>query len=217
MSVPDNAGKRKTAIKAAILAAVAILLAIVVIVGITVMKPSEEKNDAKGVPDNPRQSATVWLTELMGKTSKKFGPDMFNGGNKQFKQLMDGDVSFIPADIRDSVQIGERSDDMKIPRELLTGSAYAGLIMYSTAYKNTKDAKTTVPGYTMSSYDPESRTVYIPARAIMLTNQPIDFAVRWNGSGWKLQGDPIAWDVYAMLENSANTDSSSGSQQEGKQ
>lgn len=201
----------------AILAALVItILVAVAILGMTSLKPSGKKNDTKGVPDNPRQSATIWLTELMGKTSKKFGADMFNGNNKQFKQLMDGDVSFIPADIRDSVQVGEKSDDMKIPRELLTGSAYAGLIMYSTAYKNTKDTKTPVPGYTMTSYDPESHTVYVPARAIMLTNQPIDFAVRWDGSGWKLQGDPIAWDVYAMLEDSSAA-ASSQPQQEGKQ
>lgn len=217
MAVPENVKKHKTTIKAALLAVTVILVAIAVIIGFTIAKPSDKKTPVQNVPDNPRQSATVWLTELMGKTSKKFGTDMFNENNKQFKQLMGGDVSFIPEDIRGSVHIGEKSDDMKIPRELLTGSAYAGLIMYSTAYKKTKDAKATVPGYTMSSYDAETATVYIPAMAIMLTNQPIEFAVHWDGSGWKLQGDPIAWDVYAMLENIAYEGNSSGSQQEGKQ
>lgn len=189
---------------------IAVLVILMLVIGIVQYKGAESHgvNNGTGssseqVPENPRRSATEWLTKLMGKTSKKFGPDMFNGDNAQFKQLMGGDTSFIPQDIRESVRTGTSSDkDMTVSRDALNGSAYAGLIMYSNAYKNTRDGNVTVPGYAMTSYDEATKTVYIPARAIMATNQPIQFAVTWNGHQWVLDGDSIAWDIYSMLEDS---------------
>lgn len=201
-----------------IVSIVAIVLILVLVIGIVQYTSTGKRSEGDGggssskpVPEDPRRSATEWLTKLMGDTSTKFGPDMFNGENAQFKQLMKGDVSFIPKDIRGSIRTGTSSDkDMTVSRETLNGSAYAGLIMYSTAYKNTRDRKVTVPGYSMTSYDEVTKTAYIPARAIMVTNQPIQFAVAWDGHRWVLEGDPIAWDIYSMLEDSLENGSDSG-------
>lgn len=209
-------GDRKRII--ALVTIIAVVIILVLAIGIVQHTGKGDRGEGDGggssskpVPEDPRRSATAWLTKLMGKTSAKFGPDMFNGENAQFKQLMGGDTSFIPKDIRGSVRTGTSSDkDMTVSREALNGSAYAGLIMYSTAYKNTRDRKVTVPGYSMTSYDEATKTVYIPARAIMATNQPIQFAVTWDGHQWVLEGDPIAWDIYAMLEDSMEKDGSDG-------
>lgn len=201
-------GKRNAIMLAVILVVLLILgliLGTVQYVGARNEEAGGKTGSSEQVPGNPRQSATEWLTKLMGRTSERFGTDMFSGGNAEFKKLMQGDTSFIPKDIREGVRMGTSSDDdMMVPRHMLDGSAYAGLIMYSTAYKNTKDGGKSVPGYSMTSYDGHAKTVYIPARAIMLTEQPITFAVTWDGGHWVLQGDSIAWDVYAMLEDSVN-------------
>lgn len=172
-------------------------------------KHNDSVSSVSSVPDNPRKSATTWLIKLMTTTSSKFGTDFFDSDSSSLSKLMSGDSSFIPASIKNSIHLGSTSDDMTVSRTTLNGSAYAGLIMFSNAYKQTKEKKITTNGYQLSSYDADEQTVYIPAQAIMSTTQEIQFEVKWNGTSWQLQGDPLGWSVYVMLENNASSSSSS--------
>lgn len=174
-------------------------------------KNNDSVSSVSSVPDNPRKSATTWLTSLMTTTSSQFGTDFFDSNSSSLSKLMSGDSSFIPASIKNSVHLGSTSDDMTVSRTTLNGSSYAGLIMFSNAYKQTKEKKITTNGYQLSSYDADEKTVYIPAQAIMSTTQEIQFEVKWNGTSWQLQGDPLGWSVYVMLENNASSSSSSSS------
>lgn len=167
-----------------------------------------EKAQSSSVPSNPRKSATAWLEKLMTTTSSKFGTDFFDSNSASLNKLMNGDSSFIPSNIKEGIHLGTDSDDMTVSRTILNGSSYAGLIMFSNAYKQTVDKKISTTGYTLTSYDASQKTVYIPAQAIMSTSQAVQFVVKWDGQSWKLQGDPLGWSVYVMLENNASSSSS---------
>jgi hypothetical protein len=202
---------RKMKIASAIIAFILVIIITISTVLIVNSKKSQgdENGQSSSIPANPRKSATAWLEKLMTTTSSKFGTDFFDSNSASLKQLMNGDSSFIPSNIKESIHLGDSTDDMAVSRTILDGSSYAGLIMFSNAYKQTVDKKISTTGYTLASYDASEKTVYIPAQAIMSTTQAVQFAVKWDGRTWRLQGDPLGWSVYVMLENNASTSSSS--------
>ena len=160
----------------------------------------------KGIPSNPRESATTWMSSLLSTTSKKFSSKFFSTSSNT-TALMKGDYSAVPKSIQNKMTFGTDDSDMTLTREQLNGASYAGLIMFSIAYKNTNSNKITTPGYKMTSYDKSTGTVYIPVQALVSSDQTVQFQVRWSNGKWTLMGDPIGWDMYVLLENASNSSS----------
>lgn len=161
------------------------------------------------MPANPNTAAVKWLESLMDETAKKFPSDTFTNGNETLNAIIAGDYSKIPDSIKDKVEHGSNTTGITIGREVLDGASYVGLMVFSNAYSATKEKGTQLSGDSLVSYNTETNTVYIPAQAIIATDKNMMFEVRWTGSEWKLEGDPLGWQTYVMLQQQAEANNSS--------
>lgn len=163
------------------------------------------------MPENPNTAAVKWLESLMDETSKKFPSDTFKNGNETLNAIIAGDYSKIPDSIKNKVEHGSNTTGITIGRDVLDGASYVGLMVFANAYSATKHNGTQLSGDALVSYSTENNTVYIPAQAIIATDKNVMFEVRWTGEEWKLEGDPLGWQTYVMLQQQAEANNSSSS------